>query len=89
MSVERMEVGNHVLDVPEFAALVDAARQRSEFTVAKPHAAYWLVESATETFIRRVETGLVESIWFGALTAGIVGRLSRFDADPFTLDKAN
>ena len=67
----------YVLDVPEFAALVAAARNSLE---VRKKGDYFAV-SGKEVRIAREVTGLRKAVWYGALTGGFEGALRRFDDD--------
>ena len=67
----------YVLDVPEFAALVAAARSCLDVT---KRGDYFAVRGG-EIRISRQATGLRKAVWYGALTGGFEGALRRFDDD--------
>ena len=68
----------YVLDVPEFAPLVDAARRQSGLAVTRD-AAHFEITAKGAMAIERSATGLERAVWFGALTGGYVGKVERFD----------
>ena len=72
-----------VLDVPEFAPLVDAARSRDGFAIVGPKAGYFRITTTGQLRIRRTETGLPEALWFGAFTAGYDGQELVIDSEQF------
>jgi len=75
-----------VLDVPEFAPLVEAAERRADLRVSRVAPSYLRVEGETSRLtLARDETGLCEAIWYGALTAGLEGRIERFDDERLVL----
>ena len=81
--------GFFVLDVPEFRPLVTAAL-RSERCRAHPtKRGYHYVEFDTEVEIHRADTGMNEAIWFGCLTAGLDGKIARFDSERIRLVATN
>jgi catechol 2,3-dioxygenase-like lactoylglutathione lyase family enzyme len=69
----------NVLDVPEFAPIVDALRSDARCTVEGPKDGYWRVSSAETITFERKPLGLVPALWNAALTGGFEGRLTRFD----------
>jgi hypothetical protein len=73
----------YVLDVPEFAPLVNAARSRQELEISGPKAGYFRITTDGQLRIRRVETGLPEALWFGAFTAGYDGEELVIDSEQF------
>jgi hypothetical protein len=72
-----------VLDVPEFAPLVEAARKHGELQIVGPKAGYFRITADNQLRIRRNETGLPEALWFGAFTAGYDGEELVIDSDQF------
>ena len=73
----------YVLDVPEFAPLVAAARQKAGFEIAGPKAGYFRIATEGQLRIDRAETGLPEALWFGAFTAGYDGEELVIDSEQF------
>ena len=73
----------YVLDVPEFAPLVQAAR--IEGIAVDKREDYYVIAHPRELRISRKATGLRRSIWYGALTGGFEGRLGRFDDDELVI----
>jgi hypothetical protein len=71
----------YVLDAPEFAALVGAAR--NSLDVGK-NGDYFAVRGE-EIRISRKATGLRKAVWYGALTGGFEGALRRFDDDELVI----
>jgi hypothetical protein len=77
-----------VLDVPEFRALVDHARGIEGCRVDGPRLGYWRVASSAPLSFRRKELGFKPAVWHGALTGGLVGRITHFDNDLLTIAEA-
>ena len=73
----------YVLDVPEFAPLVAAARQKGGFEIVGPKAGYFHIATEGQLRIHRAETGLPEALWFGAFTAGYDGEELVIDSEQF------
>ena len=71
----------YVLDVPEFAPLVNSARSNHQ---VNRKGDYFTV-SAKEIRIAREPTGLRKAVWYGALTGGFEGALRRFDDDELVI----
>ena len=72
--------GFYVLDVPEFAPILAAARLWPTCRLRELRAGYTFVEFDSEFEIKRQDTGLAEAVWFGCLTGGLDGRVLNFDA---------
>jgi hypothetical protein len=71
----------YVLDVPEFAALVAAARAKSNCRVSHPVDGYTLIESTGVLEFRRKELEMKPAVWYGLFTGGLQGRIAQFDRD--------
>jgi len=81
--------GFFVLDVPEFAPLIAAAQKSAACTVHPLTAGYRFVEFENEIEIRRADMEMKEAIWFGCLTAGLIGKIAKFDKDSLKLVATN
>lgn len=81
--------GFYVLDVPEFAPVVAAARGLASCRVHPPLAGYIRVEFDGEVEIARAATGLGEAVWFGCLTGGLDGKIVTFDTERIRLAPTN
>jgi hypothetical protein len=75
----------YVLDCPEFAPLLAAGRGRPGVSVTRTGTHFALRAEAGDLVISRTDTDLIDAVWFGALTGGIVGNVARFDADEIRL----
>ncbi|MGD9944350.1 MAG: VOC family protein [Burkholderiaceae bacterium] len=75
----------HVLDVPEFAAIVAALHQDPRCVVDGPNDGYWHIASDEAIAFERKPLGLVPALWNAALTGGYQGRIARFDRDGLEL----
>lgn len=71
----------YVLDVPEFATLVDAARARESCQVSRVGQDYLLIEAREPVEFRRKELNLKPAVWYGLFTGGLHGRIECFDRD--------
>ncbi len=81
--------GFFVLDVPEFAPLVNAALKSG---ACKEHAKkgnYRFVEFQNEVEIRRSDTLMTEAVWYGCLTGGLIGKILQFDGERLKLVATN
>jgi hypothetical protein len=81
--------GFFVLDVPEFTSLIAAAQKAAPCIVHPLSAGYRFVEFENEIEIRRSDTQMNEAVWFGCLTAGLIGKIARFDKDILKLVATN
>jgi hypothetical protein len=81
--------GFFVLDVPEFASLIAAAQRAASCVVHPLAGGYRFVEFDNEIEIRRSDTQMNEAVWFGCLTAGLIGKIARFDKDILKLVATN
>lgn len=81
--------GFYVLDVPEFAPLIEAAANNPRCRLHDAAAGYRLVEFDDTVTIRRGDAGLTEAVWFGCLTGGLDGRIAEFTAEQISLVATN
>jgi hypothetical protein len=70
-----------VPDVPEFSAVVEFARALPSATVTPHDGVYWRIENDAAIELSRTHLGLKPAIWYGCLTGGVIGRITRFDRD--------
>ncbi len=71
----------YVLDVPEFAPFVNAAKAALRVSRRGDYFAL----SGDEIRISRETTGLRRAVWYGALTGGFAGELRKFDDDELVI----
>jgi len=64
-----------VLDVPEFVAIVEAARNTPDVAVAR-HGAYWHISAPQELRFSRRGLRMKPAVWWGMFTGGLVGRIA-------------
>jgi hypothetical protein len=81
--------GFYVLDVPEFAPVVAAARQLDTCRVHKVRRGYIYVEFDGVVEIERAVTNLSEAVWFGCMTGGLNGKIVTFNSERITLAPTN
>ena len=81
--------GFYVLDVPEFASMVTAAKRLKRCRVHAALRGYIFVEFDGEVVIERAATNLGEAVWFGCLTGGLDGKIVSFDANHIRLAPTN
>ncbi len=70
-----------VPDVPEFSALVEAAKREGGCRVTTPLPHYRLIESAMALEFRRKELGLQPAVWYGLFTGGLKGQIEIYGRD--------
>ena len=81
--------GFYVLDVPEFAPVVRAAKVNERCRVHAPRRGYIFVEFDGEIEIERAATNLGEAVWFGCMTGGLDGKIKVFDSQRIRLSATN
>lgn len=74
-----------VLNVPEFLPLVEHSRGRGGITITGPSLGYYRLQAAGEIKFVRKELGFKPAVWHGALTGGLVGKVTHFDNDVLTI----
>lgn len=78
-----------VLDVPEFLPLVEHSRGRKEVSVSGPSLGYYRLQAKGEVSFVRKELGFKPAVWHGALTGGLIGKVTHFDNDTLTIAEAS
>ena len=68
----------YVLNVPEFAPVVEAARRRPECRITESDKGYVRVESPTEIVLNRKEMRMKPALWYGLFTGGLNGEIAEF-----------
>lgn len=81
--------GFYVLDVPEFASLLEAAMKSGHCKVHPKRGYYQFVEFEHEIEILRRDTRMNEAVWYGCLTGGLDGKISHFDGERLKLTATN
>ncbi|WP_454743947.1 VOC family protein [Cupriavidus necator] len=69
----------YVLDVPEFAPLVEAARKDGRCHVEGTTKGYWCIRSSESIVFERKALGFVPALWNASLTGGFGGDVKLFD----------
>lgn len=75
-----------VLDVPEFAPLVEAARKQPEYTTTETAEGYVRIDGNPGLVFRRKAVGFTHALWYGAFTGGLIGRITQFDKDALVVE---
>ena len=78
-----------VLNVPEFLPLVDHARKQAECKVDGPRLGYFRITGSSTLNFKRKELGFKPAVWHGALTGGLVGRITHFDNDTLSITEVS
>ncbi len=81
--------GFYVLDVPEFAPVVAAAKVIQRCRVYPSRGGYIFVQFDGDVEITRAATGLGEAVWFGCMTGGLDGKIIAFDDERIKLAPTN
>lgn len=75
----------YVLDVPEFAALIDVARKTEGYAATALNNGYVRIDGNPTISFRRKALGFKPAVWYGALTGGLAGRIEQFDMDALVI----
>jgi catechol 2,3-dioxygenase-like lactoylglutathione lyase family enzyme len=67
--------------IPEFAAIVTAAKAMACCKVTDTIVGYQVIESAEPLEFVRKELGLKPAVWYGLFTGGLTGRIESFDRE--------
>lgn len=71
----------YVLNVPEFEAIIDVAKNRDGYTVQSVDQNYVRIEGNPTIEFGRKELGFKPAVWYGILTGGLIGRIENIDMD--------
>jgi hypothetical protein len=71
----------HVLDVPEFAGLVIAARNSPRVTILPSRAGYITISSQEDLVFERRATGFRPAVWYSCCSGGVEGEIAEFNHD--------
>lgn len=74
-----------VLDMPEFASLIAAARRDGLCRVIAPQYGYWRIEADEHLRLRRKALGLGPALWNSMLAGGFCGRILEYGRDELLL----
>ena len=75
-----------VLNVPEFLPMVEHARGVTSCKVDGPRLGYFRITGTPTLSFKRRDLGFKPAVWHGALTGGLVGRITHFDNDTLTIE---
>lgn len=76
-----MTVTIFVPDIPEFATLIDAARQLPNGSVVPPQSGYWRITAPEAIEFERRKLGIGPALWNSALTGGFIGQIEEYGRD--------
>ncbi|MGE8451639.1 MAG: hypothetical protein ACN6OP_13660, partial [Pseudomonadales bacterium] len=71
----------YVLDLPEFAPLIDVARKTDGYQTTELGNGYVRIDGNPTLQFRRKELGFKPAVWYGALTGALAGQIRQFDMD--------
>lgn len=71
----------YVLNVPEFAPLIEAARQLPRCQVSQAGDDYLVIDAKEPIEFGRKELNLKPAVWYGLFTGGLRGQIESFDRD--------
>ncbi|MES2401818.1 MAG: hypothetical protein V4573_17640 [Pseudomonadota bacterium] len=74
-----------VLNVPEFLPLVEHARKQAECRVEGPRLGYFRISGSPVLNFNRKQLGFKPAVWHGALTGGLLGRITHYDNDTLSI----
>lgn len=70
-----------VLNVEEFRPMVESAREQAGLQVHPGPHGYIRISSEGELRFNRKALGFKPAVWYGALTGGMVGKITEFSRD--------
>ena len=79
----------YVVDVPEFAPIVEAARKKPECTVSEVKKGYYKITASGEVTFNRREMQMKPALWYGIFTGGLNGEIKSFGRDEVTVIGTN
>jgi len=77
----RSAIRIYVLNVAEFASIIDAARKQPNCQVTELSPEYTAIDTREPVEFKRKELGLKPAVWYGLFTGGLRGRIELFDRD--------
>ncbi len=77
----RSAIRIYLLDVPEFAPLVEAAKKLPNCAVNKASGDYLTIDAQEPIEFHRKELKLKPAVWYGLFTGGLRGRIESFGRD--------
>ena len=77
-----------VLDVTEFAPVLEAARAIPGASITGPTNGYWMIRADRELALNRQRSGLRLALWYSALMGGFIGHIAQYDRDDIRITDA-
>ena len=71
----------YVLNVAEFAPLVETARDMPQCRVHGPEKDYFVIEADSEVIFNRKAMKMKPAVWYGIFTGGLEGEIADFGRD--------
>ena len=78
-----------VVDVPEFAPVIEAARAMASCKVSTVRKGYVTIETFGEVTFSRKAMQLKPALWYGIFTGGLDGEIKSFGRDEVTVIGTN
>ena len=75
-----------VLNVPEFAPLIDVAHQNPAYATTEVENGYVRIDGDPGLAFGRKALGFKPAVWYSALTGGLAGRIRQFDMDALVIE---
>lgn len=80
-----MAVKIFVIDLPEFAPLIEALRTEASVSLKAPVAGYWQIDAGPSLSLSRKGLGLNLALWYSMLAGGFCGCLTEYGRDTLTI----
>lgn len=71
----------HVVDLPEFAGLVESARGKEGVSVTSVRKGYFTISSDNDLVFNRRECGFKPALWYTCLSGGVDGTIAEYGRD--------
>ncbi|RJF95482.1 VOC family protein [Noviherbaspirillum saxi] len=90
--IDPQHASNHasiyVLNVPEFSTLIDYAKEGNRYRITALENNYVRIDGVPELSFNRKQLRFNPAVWYGALTGGFQGRITKFDRDDLVIEGA-
>ena len=83
-----MSVTVYVADIPEFRAVIEAAKTTADCRLHAPLQGYWRIESDTALSFDRKAMKLGPALWYSLLSGGYRGHIIEFGRDQLLIGPA-
>tara|TARA_R110000782_G_scaffold78276_9_gene155651 strand:- start:84689 stop:84940 length:252 start_codon:yes stop_codon:yes gene_type:complete len=71
----------YVVDLPEFAGLVESARGKEGVSVSSLNKGYFTISSDNDLVFNRRECGFKPALWYTCLSGGLDGTIAEYGRD--------